>query len=141
MNSNLKRFIDAQENDYLNALKEIKNGRKQSHWMWYIFPQISGLGFSDISKYYAIKDLNEAKEYLKHDILGERLIEISNVLIRLDTNNAKAIFVSPDDLKLKSSMTLFSQISDAEPVFKLVLDKFFGGNLDKTTLMLINSEN
>ncbi|MEI7584646.1 DUF1810 domain-containing protein [Runella sp.] len=140
MNSNLKRFIDAQENDYLTALKEIKNGRKQSHWMWYIFPQIAGLGFSDISKYYAIKDLNEAREYLKHDILGERLIEISNVLIRLDTNNAKAIFGSPDDLKLKSSMTLFSQISDAEPVFKLVLDKFFGGNLDQKTLMIINSE-
>jgi uncharacterized protein (DUF1810 family) len=108
--------------------------------MWYIFPQIAGLGFSDISKYYAIKDLNEAREYLKHDILGERLIEISNVLIRLDTNNAKAIFGSPDDLKLKSSMTLFSQISDAEPVFKLVLDKFFGGNLDQKTLMIINSE-
>jgi uncharacterized protein (DUF1810 family) len=141
MNSNLKRFIDAQENDYLTALKEIKNGRKQSHWMWYIFPQIAGLGFSDISKYYAIKDLNEAREYLKHDILGERLIEISNVLIRLDTNNAKAIFGSPDDLKLRSSMTLFSQISDAEPVFKLILDKFFEGNLDNKTLMLINSEN
>jgi uncharacterized protein (DUF1810 family) len=140
MNSNLKRFIDAQENDYLIALKEIKNGRKQSHWMWYIFPQIAGLGFSDISKYYAIKDLNEAREYLKHDILGKRLIELSNVLIRLDTNSAKTIFGSPDDLKLKSSMTLFSQISDAEPVFKLVLDKFFGGNLDQKTLMIINSE-
>ena len=119
MNSNLKRFIDAQENDYLIALKEIKNGRKQSHWMWYIFPQIAGLGFSDISKYYAITDMDEAKEYLKHDILGKRLIELSNVLIRLDTNSAKTIFGSPDDLKLKSSMTLFSQISDAEPVFKL----------------------
>jgi uncharacterized protein (DUF1810 family) len=140
MNSNLKRFIDAQENDYLIALKEIKNGRKQSHWMWYIFPQIAGLGFSDISKYYAITDMDEAKEYLKHDILGKRLIELSNVLIRLDTNSAKTIFGSPDDLKLKSSMTLFSQISDAEPVFKLVLDKFFGGNLDQKTLMIINSE-
>ena len=140
MNSNLKRFIDAQENDYLIALKEIKNGRKQSHWMWYIFPQIAGLGFSDISKYYAITDMDEAKEYLKHDILGKRLIELSNVLIRLDTNSAKTIFGSPDDLKLKSSMTLFSQISDAEPVFKLVLDKFFGGNLDPKTLMIINSE-
>jgi len=140
MNSNLKRFIDAQENDYLIALKEIKNGRKQSHWMWYIFPQIAGLGFSDISKYYAITDMDEAKEYLKHDILEKRLIELSNVLIRLDTNSAKTIFSSPDDLKLKSSMTLFSQISDAEPVFKLVLDKFFGGNLDQKTLMIINSE-
>ncbi|MEO5572609.1 MAG: DUF1810 domain-containing protein [Bacteroidia bacterium] len=138
MENNLNKFIEAQEKDYEVALKEIKNGKKQSHWMWYIFPQIAGLGVSSTSKYYAIKNMEEAKDYFNHPILGARLIEISNEFLKLDNNNAEVIFGSPDDKKLKSSMTLFSQIEDTNPVFKLVLDKFFNGNSDKKTIQILN---
>jgi uncharacterized protein (DUF1810 family) len=135
--NNLYRFIDAQETSYQAALAEIKNARKQSHWMWYIFPQIQGLGFSEISKYYAIKDLKEASDYLQHPVLGNRLIEISEVLLKLESNNATKIFGSPDDLKLKSSMTLFTSIPGGNPVFQLVLEKFFYGTPDIKTLQII----
>src|SRR6476469_7431294 len=107
---NLKRFIDAQATSYANALSEIKNGRKRSHWMWYIFPQIQGLGFSETSRYYAIKDIDEAEEFLKDPVLGPRLLKICNELLQLRSNDAHSIFGSPDDLKLKSSMTLFSAL-------------------------------
>src|SRR5206468_7623910 len=98
------RFLDAQHNDYATALAEIKKGRKQSHWMWYIFPQIQGLGYSDTSRYYAINNLQEAEAYLKHSVLGRRLIEICETLLSLPGSDAHAIFGSPDDLKLRSSM-------------------------------------
>lgn len=130
---NLQRFLDAQTRDYDTALSEIRNGRKRSHWMWYIFPQIQGLGFSSTSKYYAIQNREEALAYLEHPILGKRLIEISNALLSLPGNNATSIFGSPDDMKLKSSMTLFASFPDIDPVFKAVLDKFFGGKQDKPT--------
>jgi len=130
----LKRFTDAQQSDYAIALSEIKNGRKRSHWIWYIFPQIQGLGFSSTSKYYAIKDINEAEAYLAHPVLGKRLIEISNELLKLSTNNANAVFGSPDDMKLRSSMTLFASVPNADAVFQKVLDKFFGGEKDQLTL-------
>jgi uncharacterized protein (DUF1810 family) len=132
------RFIEAQQLDYIKALSEIKKGRKVSHWMWYIFPQIAGLGFSETSKYYALKSLSEAEQYLKHPILGKRLIEISSVLMGLQTNDAHTVFGSPDDLKLQSSMTLFSAVKNSNPVFQLVLDKFFAGEKDKHTLALID---
>jgi uncharacterized protein (DUF1810 family) len=132
------RFIEAQQLDYIKALSEIKKGRKVSHWMWYIFPQIAGLGFSETSKYYALKNLSEAEEYFEHPILGKRLIEISSVLLGLQTNDAHAVFGSPDDLKLQSSMTLFSAVKNSDPVFQLVLDKFFAGEKDKHTLALID---
>ncbi len=103
--NNLKRFIDVQEADYPIALSEVRNGRKQSHWMWYIFPQIQGLGFSETSKFYAIKNINEAEEFLNHPVLGSRLVHICNELLELKSNDANKIFGSPDDLKLKSSMT------------------------------------
>ena len=96
---NLERFVNAQKQDFQIALSEIKNGRKRSHWMWYIFPQIQGLGFSDTSKFYAIKNLDEADEFLRHPVLGTRLIVICNELLVLPGNNATAIFGSPDDLK------------------------------------------
>jgi uncharacterized protein (DUF1810 family) len=139
MNShiNLQKFIDAQETDYPIALSEIKNGRKRSHWMWYIFPQIQGLGFSPISRLYAIKDIEEAGAFLKHPVLGNRLIEICSELLILNTNNATEVFGSPDDLKLKSSMTLFSSLENSNPVFLEVLDKFFHGAKDNKTLQLI----
>jgi len=135
---NLQRFLDAQQSSYQTALTEIKNGRKRSHWMWYIFPQIQGLGFSETSRFYAIKNISEAEEYLKHPILGSRLIEICNAVLGLESNNANKIFGSPDDLKLKSSMTLFAALNHTDPVFQLVLDKFFNGTKDNATLRIIN---
>ncbi|MDB5008430.1 MAG: calpastatin [Mucilaginibacter sp.] len=134
----LKRFIDAQETDYQVALSEIKNGRKRSHWMWYIFPQIQGLGFSETSRFYAIKDINDARKYLKHPVLGGRLIDICKALLQLEDNNATSIFGSPDDMKLKSSMTLFAALPETDPVFQSVLDKFFNGLKDSKTLEIMN---
>ncbi|MDR2705380.1 MAG: DUF1810 domain-containing protein [Planctomycetaceae bacterium] len=138
MNDNLERFIEAQRMDYQQALSEIKNGRKQSHWMWYIFPQIAGLGFSETSHFYAIRDLDEATAYFRHKILGTRLVEISEALLQLPTNNAHQIFGSPDDMKLQSSMTLFSLVESTNPVFQAVLDKFFNGKPDQKTIQLLN---
>lgn len=138
--NSLKRFVDAQEADYRIALSEVKNGRKQSHWIWYIFPQIQGLGFSATSKFYAIKNINEAEEFLKHSVLGTRLVRISNELLGLECNDANKIFGSPDDLKLRSSMTLFSSLRNADPVFELVLEKFFHGTKDNKTLRLIDKQ-
>jgi uncharacterized protein (DUF1810 family) len=131
---NLQRFIDAQEKSYDQALAEIQSGKKRSHWIWYIFPQIQGLGFSDTSKYYAIKDIEEADAFLKHPVLGTRLINICSALLDQPGNSAYNIFGSPDDLKLKSSMTLFAALADTSPVFQSVLDKFFSGKMDDKTL-------
>ena len=138
MVNNLNRFLEAQEKDYDQALSEIKSGKKRSHWMWYIFPQYKGLGQSETSKYYAIQDLNEARDYLMHPILGSRLKEITNALLLVTENNANTIFGSPDDMKLKSSMTLFASVdtSDEKPFIK-VLNKFFKGHFDKKTQDLI----
>ena len=133
----MNRFIEAQANNYTTALAEIRNGRKQTHWIWYVFPQIRGLGQSETSKYYAIRDLHEAEEYLQHPILGKRLIEISRALLELKEDNAHKIFGSPDDLKVRSSMTLFALVKDADPVFQGVLDRFFRGERDKNTLALV----
>lgn len=140
VHNNLKRFIDAQEKTYKSALAEIKNGKKQTHWMWFIFPQIQGLGYSSTSKFYAIHDLQEAADYLKHDVLGRRLIEICHALMSLSTSDPRPIFGSPDDLKLCSSMTLFSEVESGEDIFNAVLKKFFNGAKDKATLKLIGKE-
>lgn len=135
--SNLQRFLDAQETTYLVALSEIMNGKKQSHWMWYIFPQIQGLGFSEISKRFAIKNIFEAEEFVNHPVLGSWLIRLCNELLNLETNDAHKIFGSPDDLKLRSCMTLFSSLHEANPVFQKVLDKFFDMEKDEKTLKII----
>lgn len=135
--NDLDRFIKAQEKDYNRALKEIKNGYKSSHWIWYIFPQIDGLGRSSMSKYYSIKNIEEAKEYLKNDYLRTHLLEISKELLKLNNKNITDIMGYPDDLKLKSCMTLFDYISDYD-VFKKVLDKYYDGNKDELTLKLLN---
>jgi uncharacterized protein (DUF1810 family) len=137
--NNLQRFIDAQETAYPIALSEIMNGKKQSHWMWYIFPQIQGLGFSETSKFYAIKDSNEAEEFLNHPVLGNRLIRICNELLHLKTDNAHKVLGTPDDLKLRSSLTLFSSLPDTNFVFQKVLDKFFNGEKDERTLEIIKN--
>lgn len=137
---NLQRYLDAQQSTYSTALAEIRKGKKQSHWMWYIFPQVQGLGFSVTSQFYAIKDLNEAEEFLQHEILGSRLITICKELLKQQLNDANKIFGSPDDLKLKSSMTLFSSLQKTDPVFQLVLEKFFNGTKDDKTLRIIGKE-
>lgn len=139
-NYNLERFIEAQLKDYTTALSEIKRGRKQSHWMWYIFPQVLGLGYTSTSIQYAIKDLDEAAAYLRNEVLSKRLIEISNALLALETNDAHKIFGSPDDVKLRSSMTLFTLVPGADKVFQKVLDKFFKGKKDDRTLQILNIE-
>jgi uncharacterized protein (DUF1810 family) len=135
---NLERFVEAQRNDYAVALSEIKKGKKRSHWMWYIFPQALGLGYTSASMEYGIKNVNEAAAYLQHEILGKRLIEISSALLQLETNDALAVFGRPDNLKLRSSMTLFSLVPGADEVFQKVLDKFFNGKKDDKTLQLLN---
>ncbi|GAA4011174.1 DUF1810 domain-containing protein [Hymenobacter fastidiosus] len=137
--NSLQRFLTAQETDYALALAEVKAGRKRSHWMWCIFPQIQGLGFSETSKLYAIKDRQEAGDYLKHPVLGGRLISIGQELLKLDSSDATRIFGSPDDLKLKSSMTLFAAVG-SNPVFQAVLDRFFRGAPDNQTLQLLGKQ-
>lgn len=136
--NDLKRFLDAQENDYERALAEIKRGRKQSHWMWYIFPQIAGLGSSETARFYAVRTKAEAELYLAHPVLGARLVEISEALLDIEGKTANQIFGSPDDVKLKSSMTLFGWLENAHPVFQRVLDKYFNGAKDWRTLDLID---
>jgi uncharacterized protein (DUF1810 family) len=137
--NSIQRFVTAQETTWQNALTEIQQGRKRSHWMWFIFPQVQGLGFSSTSVFYAIKNKREAEDFLNHPVLGSRLIEISNELLKLETNDALKIFGSPDDQKLRSSMTLFSSLDNADQVFKLVLDKFFDGKKDAITLTLMDN--
>ena len=136
--NNLNRYIEAQSYDYERALKEIKNGKKESHWMWYIFPQIKGLGFSATSKFYEIQSIDEAISYLDNEILGPRLIEISNELLKLKTNNPIEIFGEIDSLKLKSSMTLFAYISDND-IFNQVLEKYYNNELDQNTINICNN--
>jgi uncharacterized protein (DUF1810 family) len=133
----LSRFRDAQEPVYAEALTEIQHGKKRGHWMWFIFPQIQGLGFSETSKFFAIRDIAEASAFLNDPDLGSRLINICYELLKLETHNANAIFDSPDDIKLKSSMTLFSSLKETNPVFHMVLEKFFQGKQDIKTLELI----
>lgn len=131
----LERFIEAHEEDYTRALKEIQNGRKLTHWMWYIFPQITGLGMSETAQYYEIKSLEEARAYMDNEILGTHLIEITNSLLELNTNNPIEIFGDIDSLKLKSSMTLFDYVSNNE-VFSKVIDKYFSGLKDQATIKI-----
>ena len=129
--------MEAQERDYKTALSEIKAGRKRSHWMWYIFPQIQGLGYSDTSRYYAIKNIQEAEAYLHHPILGKRLMEICEELIKLQSSNPTQVFGTPDDMKLRSSITLFASVPGAGKVFQMVLDKFFQGLKDHKTVAML----
>ncbi|HCQ74657.1 MAG TPA: DUF1810 domain-containing protein [Clostridiales bacterium] len=132
----LNRFISAQERSYDAALREIKAGHKRTHWMWYIFPQIAGLGFSSTAQFYAISSMQEAKDYYAHPVLGKRLVEISEALLALDTSDAGAVMGYPDDLKLRSSMTLFLAAS-GDAVFQKVLDKFYSGKPDSKTLSIL----
>ncbi len=137
MGWNLERFKRAQCDSYEQALREIRSSRKRSHWMWYIFPQLRGLGFSSTAEYYGISTLDEAKAYLEDPVLGPRLAEISQVLLELDDKNADRIFGYPDNLKLRSCMTLFAAAAGRDSVFQKVLDAYFNGVGDpRTTEML-----
>jgi len=134
---NLARFLSAQENDYDQALAEIRAGRKRSHWMWYIFPQLDGLGWSATSKFYAIKNADEARAYLNHPVLGQRLLECAQAVLSVNGRTATEIFGSPDDLKLRSSATLFAEVSLAGSVFEQVIEKYFDSQLDDKTAQLL----
>ena len=133
----LDRFLDAQRGDYAAALAEVRRGRKTSHWMWYIFPQIAGLGQSSTARYYSIRDLEEAREYYAHPVLGQRLREISGVLLDLRGSDPVAVFGGIDSMKLKSSMTLFAMAAPDDPIFQQVLDKYYGGEQDALTLRIL----
>ena len=135
----LNRFLHAQENSYVQAISEIRGGRKRSHWMWYIFPQFDGLGFSSTSRRYAIKSIAEAEAYLKHPVLGVRLVECAEAALRIEGRSALEIFGSPDDMKLKSCATLFACVSPAGSVFHRLLDKYYQGERDSKTLQLLGS--
>jgi uncharacterized protein (DUF1810 family) len=130
----LERFVEAQEADYARALAEVRRGRKQTHWMWYVFPQIDGLGSSPMALKYAIRNRAEAEAYLAHPILGPRLREIAEAAVGIADKSATEVFGSPDDLKLRSCATLFAAVSPPASVFERLLRRFFGGTPDAATL-------
>ncbi len=132
--NSLERFVKAQDEYYSGALQEIRSGRKNGHWMWFIFPQLRALGFSSTAQYYGIADLTEAKAYLAHPVLRKHLIEISEALLVLNESNPFRVMGTPDDLKLCSSMTLFEIAEPRLSVFSQVLEKFYAGNRDVNTL-------
>ncbi|MBR0828106.1 DUF1810 domain-containing protein [Bradyrhizobium manausense] len=132
----LNRFVEAQDGVYPRVLAELADGRKRSHWMWYIFPQVTGLGFSALSQRYAIGSRREAEAYLAHPLLGSRLVECTGLVLAVRDRTINAIMGSPDDVKLRSSMTLFAAVSD-EPVFDRTLAKYFGGERDGATLEIL----
>jgi len=133
----LNRFKKAQEADYDRILGEIRNGKKETHWMWFIFPQIIGLGESRMSIFYSLKNLEEAKDFMKDELLGARMNEVCIALLNLESDNATEIFGTPDDYKLQSSMTISKQACPENAVFQMVLDKFFEGKEDRRTVELI----
>lgn len=136
-NAPLSRFLEAQERTYEIALAELRCGRKRTHWMWFVFPQLQGLGMSATAQFYGIKDLTEARDYLAHPILSQRLLEATEALLSCPENNAGLILGATDAMKLRSSMTLFSLISTDGSVFHLTLQKFFQGKRDEKTLALL----
>lgn len=140
MEQGLDRFLKAQKVFYKEALEEIHQGQKQSHWMWFIFPQIIGLGRSETAQYYSIKNLQEAKDFLNNEVLGANLREISEALLNVDSNDAEEVMGWPDDMKLKSSMTLFLEADSECEVFQKVLHKFFDGKKDQKTLEILETQ-
>jgi uncharacterized protein (DUF1810 family) len=133
----LNRFLKAQEGVYDRALSELKGGQKRTHWMWYIFPQIDGLGYSPTAKRYSIKSIEEAREYLNHPVLGKRLLECTEAVVAVRGGSVSEIFGYPDDLKFKSSMTLFEKIAGPGSVFASALDRYCHGERDAMTLRLL----
>jgi uncharacterized protein (DUF1810 family) len=136
---NLNRFIEAQMTTYEGAMLELTRGRKESHWVWYIFPQIEGLGRSDTAKLYSIKSLEEGRAYLEHPVLGQRLIEACEILLNLKDASIDEVMGFPDDLKLLSSMTLFEAVSDSNSIFTKMIEFYFDDERDETSLEIIKS--
>jgi uncharacterized protein (DUF1810 family) len=130
----LQRFVDAQRDVYAIALAELRAGRKRSHWMWFIFPQLAGLGHSEMARRYAIRSADEAAAYLAHPLLGKRLRECASAVAMHDDRGIGEIFDSPDDMKFHSSMTLFADVAPDEAIFQACLDRFFGGEPDHATI-------
>ena len=135
----LSRFIEAQETTYEGAMLELARGRKESHWTWYIFPQIEGLGKSDTAKFYSIKSLEEGRAYLEHPVLGPRLVEACEILLTLKGTSINEVMGFPDDLKLLSSMTLFETFSESNSVFTRIIEIYFDSERDEATLEIIES--
>ena len=133
----LSRFVKAQDRIYERVLRELKSGRKSTHWMWFVFPQIEGLGYSSTTQYYSIKSKEEARRYLDHPVLGKRLRECTETILALEDLSASSIFGYPDDLKLKSSMTLFASVAEGQSVFNRVLEKYYQGNPDERTVAIL----
>jgi uncharacterized protein (DUF1810 family) len=136
----LARFVDAQENVYAQALTEIRSGAKRSHWMWFVFPQVAGLGSSPMAQRYAIADRDEAQAYLRHPELGLRLVECCEAVLAVEGRTAHEIFGSPDDLKLRSCATLFAAVSPPGSVFERLIAKYYAGDADTATLERLRSE-
>ena len=136
---NLERFITAQERVYSTVVSELRNGMKASHWMWFIFPQIDGLGTSATARHYAIQSLDEANAYFAHPILGSRLIECTGLVNHVEGKSLREIFGAPDDMKFHSSVTLFSLIDSGDPVFERALNKYFSGELDQQTIAILGA--
>ena len=136
---NLNRFIEAQMATYEGAMLELARGRKESHWIWYIFPQIEGLGRSDTAKLYSIKSLEEGRMYLEHPVLGPRLVEACEILLSLKEASMDEVMGFPDDLKLLSSMTLFEVVSDSNSIFTKMIEFYYEGRRDKASLEIIKS--
>lgn len=137
---NIDRFVEMHKEYYETALQEIKNGYKRSHWMWYIFPQLKGLGYSSKSEFYGLTGVEEAKQYMNNDYLKNNMYEICKELLKLD-DNIDNIFGYPDNLKLKSSMTLFEYAIPDSLIFKEIIDKFYNGNRDEKTLEILKNSN
>jgi len=135
----LDRFVQAQERTYATVLAELRAGRKKSHWIWFIFPQIDGLGHSSTSRFYAIKSRDEARAYLEHPVLGARLRECTEIVVGLDDVSVDSVFGFPDTLKFRSCMTLFRRISSGDNCFARALEKYFGGEEDPYTIRLLGS--
>ncbi len=133
----LGRFLSAQEDAFAASIDELTRGRKESHWMWFIFPQIDGLGSSSMAKRYAIKSREEAEAYLRHPVLCQRLTQCAEALLKVEGKSASQIMGSPDDLKLRSSMTLFASVAGGDAVFQKVIAKYFRGGKDQRTLDLL----
>jgi uncharacterized protein (DUF1810 family) len=139
MSFDLDRFVQAQETHYDRALDEIRSGRKRTHWMWFIFPQVAGLGTSTTAEFYAIRSRAEAEAYLQHPVLGPRLEECFQALLAVEGRSASEIFGYPDDLKLRSSATLFAAVAPPGSVFEQVIDKYFDGERDERTIRLLQT--
>ncbi len=135
----LSRFVSAQRTTYERALSEVKNGRKRSHWMWFIFPQLRGLGHSSTARLYGINGASEARAYLDHEILGPRLIAVCEAALSVEGRSATEIFGNPDDMKLRSCATLFAHVASADSVFHKIIQKYFDGEFDPRTIQLLDN--